>query len=134
MPKVSVGKPMQATRATASASEVKVPVEAAPRTTSTLTPKRPAKGSTSRHEDSGRAHKRVKVTVGKHKSWCSEGSSWVHSKDKEPFTPSGELVPPAYYQSKSMKELCGTTVHKNDEGYHALTMTDLPPRDPDSEM
>ncbi|RWW51615.1 hypothetical protein BHE74_00042075 [Ensete ventricosum] len=41
---------------------------------------------------------------------------------------------PVYRRPKSMKELYKTTVHKNDEGYYALQMIDLPQRDPDFEM
>ncbi|RZS23286.1 hypothetical protein BHM03_00056192 [Ensete ventricosum] len=41
---------------------------------------------------------------------------------------------PVYRRPKSMKELCRTTVRKNDEGYYALQMIDLPQRDPDFEM
>ncbi|RWW55265.1 hypothetical protein BHE74_00038111 [Ensete ventricosum] len=135
MPKVSTGKPTQAAWATASSFEIEeVSVEAAPRIASTPTPKRPAEGLMSQHEDFDQAHKRVKVSVGKHKSQCDEGSSWMYSKDKEPVALGGEPVPPTYCRSKSIKVLRGTIMCKNDERYHALTVTDLPPWDLDSEM
>ncbi|RRT75679.1 hypothetical protein B296_00025043 [Ensete ventricosum] len=37
-------------------------------------------------------------------------------------------MPLTYRQSKSMKELCGTMVCKDDEAHYALYMIDLPPR------
>ncbi|RRT51042.1 hypothetical protein B296_00012713 [Ensete ventricosum] len=101
MQKVFVEKPTQAAQVVASSPEVEeVPMEVVLRTASTLTLKRPAEGSTSCHEDSAQAHKRVKVIVGKHKSRHDEGSSRAHSKDKEPVAPSGELAPSSYHQSK----------------------------------
>ncbi|RRT77565.1 hypothetical protein B296_00014754 [Ensete ventricosum] len=51
-----------------------------------------------------------------------------HLKGKEPTASGGELAQPAYRYSKSM-EFFSTIVHKNDMGYYALQMTDLPPRD-----
>ncbi|RWW01545.1 hypothetical protein GW17_00035412 [Ensete ventricosum] len=49
--------------------------------------------------------------------------------DKEPAASSEELTPSVYRRLKSMKDLCRTTVHKNDEGYYVLQTADLPPRD-----
>ncbi|RWW88723.1 hypothetical protein BHE74_00002391 [Ensete ventricosum] len=121
VPKVSTGKSAPATRATTSLLEVKeVHAETASRTAATPPLKRPTEKSTLHQEDPARAHKRVKGAVGKHKSRCDEGSSRTPSKDKGPTTPYEEPAPPAYRRSKLMKELCGTIVRKNDEGYYAL--------------
>ncbi|RWV90950.1 hypothetical protein GW17_00046803 [Ensete ventricosum] len=62
------------------------------------------------------------------------GGSRVHSKSKELAVSSGELKQPTFRCPKSMKELCGTSVQKDDEGYYALHMIDLSPWDLDSEM
>ncbi|RZR96459.1 hypothetical protein BHM03_00025483 [Ensete ventricosum] len=62
------------------------------------------------------------------------GGSRVHSKSKELAVSSGELKQPTFRCPKSMKELCGTSVRKDDEGYYALHMIDLSPWDLDSEM
>ncbi|RWV92669.1 hypothetical protein BHE74_00040762 [Ensete ventricosum] len=108
MPKVLIGKPRPVARATIFSPEVQeIPVEAAPKVATSLTPKRPTKG---------------------------EGSSRAHSKGKEPVASGGEPVKPTYYRPKSIKELCKTTMRTDNEGYYALKMIDLPPQDPDSEM
>ncbi|RRT64404.1 hypothetical protein B296_00020212 [Ensete ventricosum] len=135
MPKVSIGKPRSAARATIFSPEVQeIPVEAAPKVATSPTPKRPTEGSTPHHEGSTCMHKRVKMTVEKHKSRRSEGSSRAHSKGKESVASGGEPVKPTYCRPKSIKELCKTTMRTDDEGYYALKMIDLPPQDPDSEM
>ncbi|RWW87272.1 hypothetical protein BHE74_00003908 [Ensete ventricosum] len=72
--------------------------------------------------------------MGKHKSRRGEGSSRVPSRDKEPIAPNDRPTFPVYRRPKSMKELCGTTICKDDKGYYALHMTDLPPRDSGSAM
>ncbi|RZS00924.1 hypothetical protein BHM03_00030709 [Ensete ventricosum] len=41
---------------------------------------------------------------------------------------------PSFLYPKLMKELCEMTVCKNDERFYALHMSDLPPRDLESEM
>ncbi|RZS15095.1 hypothetical protein BHM03_00046885 [Ensete ventricosum] len=135
MPKVSVGKSAPVGQATSSLPEVEeVHMEIAPRMSLTLTPKRLAKKSAPQQEDSARVQKQVKIVVGKHKSHRNEGSSRAPSKDKGSIVPREEPTPPTYCWPKSMKELCGTMVHKVDKGYYALQMTDLSPRDPDSRM
>ncbi|RWW59881.1 hypothetical protein BHE74_00033165 [Ensete ventricosum] len=136
MLKVSADKSAPATRVSSPSLEVEeVHVEAAPRTVPFVTPKRPAEKSTSRQEDPTRTHKRTKVVVGKHKSrHGGEGASRAPSKDKGPVAPSEELAPPARRRPKSMKELCGTTIRKNDEGYYVVHMADLPSQDLDSDM
>ncbi|RZR90552.1 hypothetical protein BHM03_00018450 [Ensete ventricosum] len=56
--------------------------------------------------------------------------------DGRPASPQkdGKVAPRIYRRPKSMKDLCGTTVRKDDEGYYILQITDLHPRDPDSEL
>ncbi|RZS07384.1 hypothetical protein BHM03_00038215 [Ensete ventricosum] len=72
--------------------------------------------------------------MGKHKFLHGNGSSRAHSKGKESVSSSGEPAQLAYRHPKSMRELFRITIHKNNVGYYALQMTDLPPRDPDLEM
>ncbi|RWV94018.1 hypothetical protein BHE74_00021987 [Ensete ventricosum] len=135
MPKVPVRKPGSAGRVVASLPEVQeISMDVVPRAITATTPKRPTEGSMPHHEGSTCMHKWVKMTVGKHKSRCGEGSSRAHSKGKESDASGEEPTQPAYCCPKSMKELCGTMMRKDDEGYYALKMTDLPPRDPDSEI
>ncbi|RZS19625.1 hypothetical protein BHM03_00052053 [Ensete ventricosum] len=75
MPKVPTGKLGLAARATMSSPEVQeVPTEAA-LSVDAPTPKRLAEGSIPPLVGSSHAHKRVKVTVGKHKSRRGDGSS-----------------------------------------------------------
>ncbi|RWW28646.1 hypothetical protein GW17_00006864 [Ensete ventricosum] len=100
MPKVPTRKPGLTAWAAVSSPEVQeVSAEVAPRGAIAPTPKRPIEGST------------------------------PHLKGKEPTASGGEPAQPAYRCSKSMKEFFSTIVHKNDMGYYALQMTDLPPRD-----
>ncbi|RRT83603.1 hypothetical protein B296_00015508 [Ensete ventricosum] len=135
MPKVSIGKPGLVARATMSSAKVKeVLTEAAPRSVTALTPKRPTEGSMPPPEGFPYVHKWVKVTTGKHKSRHGEGSSLTCSKGKETVASCGEPMQPVYLHPKSMKELFRMTMLKNDVEYYALQMTDLPPRDPDLEM
>ncbi|RWV94478.1 hypothetical protein GW17_00042979 [Ensete ventricosum] len=56
--------------------------------------------------------------------------------DGRPASPQkdGKVAPRIYRRPKSMKDLCGTTVRKDDEGYYILQITDLHPRDPDFEL
>ncbi|RZR97191.1 hypothetical protein BHM03_00026317, partial [Ensete ventricosum] len=135
MLKVLTGQPGSTTRAIVSSLEVQeVPAEAALRSATAPTLKRPSEGLMPPPEGSSRAHKRVKVTVGKHKSRCGDGSSQAHSKCKEPTALGGEPAQPTYCHPKSMRELFKMIVHKNDVGYYALQMTDLRPWDPNLEM
>ncbi|RRT38855.1 hypothetical protein B296_00053894 [Ensete ventricosum] len=57
------------------------------------------------------------VVVRKHKSHRDEGSSHAATQGKEPATPSEDDSSPAY-RLKSMNDLHGTRVHKDDEGYY----------------
>ncbi|RZS13059.1 hypothetical protein BHM03_00044586 [Ensete ventricosum] len=100
---------------------------AAFRAATALTPKRPTEVSTPHREGSTHTHKWIKMLVGKHKSQRGEGSSRARSKGKESGVLGGKPTQPAYRHPKLMKELCGMTVHKDDEGYYTLKMTDLPP-------
>ncbi|RZR76467.1 hypothetical protein BHM03_00001250 [Ensete ventricosum] len=135
MPKVFAGKSTPAARVTPSSLEVEeVRVEATLRTAQAPSPKRLIEKLVLRQEDPTRTHKRVKVAVGKHKSRHGEGSSRAPSKDKELVGPNEEPTLPSRFRSKSMKELCRTTVRKNDEDYYALHMTDPPSQDPNFEM
>ncbi|RZS04954.1 hypothetical protein BHM03_00035373 [Ensete ventricosum] len=43
---------------------------------------------------------------------------------------SAEDLSPTFHRSKSMKDLCGIWVHKDDEGYYVLHIVDWAPRDP----
>ncbi|RWV89695.1 hypothetical protein GW17_00048147 [Ensete ventricosum] len=74
------------------------------------------------------------MTTGRHKSRCGEGGSRAHSKGKEPATSNGEPIQPSFRCPKLMKELCETTIRKDDKGYYALHMTNLSPRDLDFKM
>ncbi|RWW51525.1 hypothetical protein BHE74_00042124 [Ensete ventricosum] len=74
------------------------------------------------------------MTMGKHKSRRGEGSSWGPFRGKEHVAPSEEPEPCVYRRPKSMKDLCGVTVHKNDKGYYILQMVDMHLKDPDSVM
>ncbi|RWV84343.1 hypothetical protein GW17_00053950 [Ensete ventricosum] len=144
MPKVSGRKP-PATRTTTPAQEVGgTPLGEALRSSSTPTPKRPSDESTPQSGNSTRGHKRVKTLSGRHKSRHGEGGSPSHSRGKESTESTEELealvelaeepVAPVFHRPKSMKDLCGTSVQKDDEGYYARYMSDLALQDPDDEM
>ncbi|RZS04338.1 hypothetical protein BHM03_00034662 [Ensete ventricosum] len=144
MPKVSGRKP-PATRTTTPAQEVGgTPLGEALRSSSTPTPKRPSDESTPQSGNSTRGHKRVKTLSGRHKSRHGEGGSPSHSRGKESAESTEELeapvelaeepVAPVFRRPKSMKDLCGTSVQKDDEGYYARYMSDLALQDPDDEM
>ncbi|RRT47536.1 hypothetical protein B296_00031315 [Ensete ventricosum] len=104
------------------------------RVASALTPQRLVEGSTPHPDGSAHTHKQVKMTTRRPKSLCSEEGSWAHSKGREPAASGGKPAQPTFCHLKSMKELCGMMVCKDDKGYYALHMTDLPPRDPYSEI
>ncbi|RZS17340.1 hypothetical protein BHM03_00049467 [Ensete ventricosum] len=140
MPKVS-GRKLPAARAAASAREVGVtPPTKAPKSSS----KRPSDASIQQADDLARRHKKVKILSWRHKSRRGEGGSWSHSKGKEPAAPVEELetpvkfveevATPVFHRPKSMKDLCGMKVRKDDAGYYALYMSDLAHQDPDKEM
>ncbi|RRT82887.1 hypothetical protein B296_00014810 [Ensete ventricosum] len=124
IPKMSIGKSTSAAQVTPSSPEVEeVRVEVAPRTVPSPTPKRPVEKLALHQEDPTRIHKRAKLVVGKHMSRHDEGSSQMPSKDKGAVAPSEEATPPVRRRSKLMKELCRTTIRKNDEGYYVVHMT-----------
>ncbi|RRT61962.1 hypothetical protein B296_00019666 [Ensete ventricosum] len=89
-------------------------------------------------------HKKVKILSRRHKSRRGEGRSRSHSKGKEPTTPvegletpiesTEEAASPVFHRPRSMKDLCGTKVRKDDEVYYALYMSDLAHEDPNKEM
>ncbi|RRT47718.1 hypothetical protein B296_00053541 [Ensete ventricosum] len=84
-------------RAAVSLPEVEeVPTEVALRSATTPTPKRPTEGSMAPPKGSSHVHKRVKVSVGKHKSRSGEGGSRAHSKGKESAASGEEPMQPAY--------------------------------------
>ncbi|RZR75767.1 hypothetical protein BHM03_00000253 [Ensete ventricosum] len=111
----------------------------APKTSS----KRPTDASTERINDLFRRYKNVKILSRRHKSRHGEGGSWSHSKGKEPATPveepetlmesTEEDASPVFHRLRSMKDLYGTKVQKDDAGYYALYMSDLAHQDPDKE-
>ncbi|RRT42760.1 hypothetical protein B296_00053131 [Ensete ventricosum] len=77
----------------------------------------------------------VKVLTSRHKSRRKEGSSKSHpSKAREPAGPTKEAAAATVQWLKLMRELCHTPIVYKDEGCHALCMTDLLSRDPDSPM
>ncbi|RRT80532.1 hypothetical protein B296_00017033 [Ensete ventricosum] len=81
-----------------------------------------------------RPEKWVKVVVKKHKSCRGEGSSHTTTQRKEPVASTEEDSLPTYRWLKSMKNLCGTRVRKDDEGYYALQITNSTPKDSDYAM
>ncbi|RWW46582.1 hypothetical protein BHE74_00047490 [Ensete ventricosum] len=95
-------------------------------------------------DDLARRHKKVKILSRRHKSHHDEGGSRSHSKGKEPAVPVKELETPVesaeevamlvFHHPKSMKDLCGTKVRKDDVGYYAIYMFDLAHQDPNKEM
>ncbi|RWW46040.1 hypothetical protein BHE74_00048061 [Ensete ventricosum] len=128
IPKVSGGKfPMA--RAAASTREVSIPpTTEAPKSSS----KRSSDASTQQADDFAWRHKKVKILSRRHKSCCDEGGSQSHSKGKEPTASVEELEMPiesveeattlVFHRLKSMKDLCGMKVQKDDAGYYALYM------------
>ncbi|RZR76740.1 hypothetical protein BHM03_00001620 [Ensete ventricosum] len=144
MPKVSGGKTL-VTQVASPAREVRgTPSNEALRSSSAPTPKRPFDSSTPQSNDSTRGHKRVKTSSGKHKSRRGEGGSRSHSRGKEPAKSAEELKAPVelaeetvalvFRRPKSMRDLCRTSVRKDDEGYYALYMSDLDLQDLDNEL
>ncbi|RRT82466.1 hypothetical protein B296_00015778 [Ensete ventricosum] len=125
MPKVSGRKPPATRTATPTQEVGGTPLGGAPRSSSTPTPKRPSDESTPQSGDSTKGHKRVKKLSGRHK---------FHHELEAPVELAEEPVAPVFRRSKSMKDLCGTSVQKDDEGYYALYMSDLALQDPDDEM
>ncbi|RZR72975.1 hypothetical protein BHM03_00018877 [Ensete ventricosum] len=99
---------------------------------------------TTKADDLARRHKKVKILSRRHKSRRGEGGSRSHSKGKEPAEPVEEpkilvesveeAASPIFHRPRSMKDLCGTKVHKDDAGYYALYMSDLAHQDRDIEM
>ncbi|RRT40375.1 hypothetical protein GW17_00032208 [Ensete ventricosum] len=79
-------------------------------------------------------HPTIEECLGWWRISLSQGGSRAHSKGKKLAVSGGKPTPPAFHHPKSMKELCGKMVCKNDEGYYALHMINLPPRDLDSEI
>ncbi|RZR77988.1 hypothetical protein BHM03_00003208 [Ensete ventricosum] len=140
MPKVSRGK-LPATHAAAPAREVSdTPSTEAPRSSS----KRSSDASVQQSDDPTQRPKKVKILSRRHKSSCDEGGSRSHSRGKEPTasveeleTPvesTEEIVMPVFHLPKSMKDLCGTKIRKDDAGYYALYMSNLAHQDSDKEM
>ncbi|RRT71564.1 hypothetical protein B296_00013344 [Ensete ventricosum] len=82
-------------------------------------PKRPIGSPAPEQAATARPEKLVKIAVKKHKSHHGEGSSPATARGKEPVAPTKEDSSPTYRQPKSMKDLCGTRVRKDDEGYYA---------------
>ncbi|RRT72437.1 hypothetical protein B296_00014564, partial [Ensete ventricosum] len=87
-------------------------------------PPRPTGSPAPDQADVGQPRKRVKITMRKHKSHHSEGSSRAAAQEKEPEAPVEEDSSSSYYRPRSMKDLCGTRVHKDDEGYYVLQVAD----------
>ncbi|RRT40190.1 hypothetical protein B296_00029665, partial [Ensete ventricosum] len=95
-------------------------------------------------EDAGRHQKKTKVLTRKHKSRVGEGESRSRLKGKEPAaspeepeTPAGSEeggASPIHEHPRSMKDLFKTKVHKGDQGYYALLMSDLGRQDPEKEL
>ncbi|RWV99006.1 hypothetical protein GW17_00038115, partial [Ensete ventricosum] len=78
------------------------------------------------------------------KSRVGEGESRSRLKGKEPAASPEELEAPAgseeggaspiHERPRSMKDLFKTKVHKGDQGYYALLMSDLGHQDPEKEL
>ncbi|RWW04394.1 hypothetical protein BHE74_00002564 [Ensete ventricosum] len=138
MPKVSGGKAPPARLATREVDAS--PAREAPKASS----KRPVDALTEQADDPTRRHKKVNVLTRSHKSRLDEGESRSRSKGKEPIAPSEELdtpveseeggASPVHRRPRSMKDLFKTKVHKDDEGYYTLQISDLGHQDPDKEM
>ncbi|RWW54345.1 hypothetical protein BHE74_00039080 [Ensete ventricosum] len=77
----------------------------------------------------------LKTLSRRNKSRRGEEGSWSYSRGKEPIGLVKELeapvesveetMAPIFRRLKSMKDLCGTSVRKDDEGYYALYMSSL---------
>ncbi|RRT65215.1 hypothetical protein B296_00020638, partial [Ensete ventricosum] len=106
--------------------------------------KRPTEASTQQADDLARRHKKVKILSRRHKSRHDEGGSRSHSKGKEPTAPverlempvesAEEATLPVFHRPRSMKDLYGTKVRKDDARYYAPYMSDLAHQDPNKEM
>ncbi|RWW37455.1 hypothetical protein BHE74_00057418 [Ensete ventricosum] len=128
MPRVTGGKvlPTRPTAREVGAS----PAREAPRASS----KRPAPPPPEQAEGMGRQQKKTKVLTRKHKSRVDEGESRSRSKGKEPAAspeepeaPSGSKeggASPVHERPRLMKDLFKTKVHKGDQGYYALLISD----------
>ncbi|RWV87926.1 hypothetical protein GW17_00050031 [Ensete ventricosum] len=135
MPSVTGGKapPTRPVAREVSAS----PAREAPRASS----KRPTPPPPEQAEVAGRPKKKTKVLSRKHKSRVGEGESRSRSKGKEPAVspeaPAGSEeggASPVHERPRSMKDLFKTKVHKGDQGYYALLMSDLGHQDPEKEL
>ncbi|RWW23879.1 hypothetical protein GW17_00011859, partial [Ensete ventricosum] len=99
---------------------------------------------TDQAEVAGKQQKKTKVLTRKHKSHVGEGGSRSRSKGKEPAaSPERPEAPaeseegaasPVHERPRSMKDLFKTKVHKGDQGYYALLMSDLGHQDPENEL
>ncbi|KAJ8512379.1 hypothetical protein OPV22_002813 [Ensete ventricosum] len=138
MPRVAGGRvpPSRPSAYEASAS----PAREAPR----VSAKRPAPPPTGRGEATGEPVKKTKVLSRKHKSPVGEEGSRRRSKGKGPaVSPARPEAPaeseegvasPVQERPRSMKDLFRTKVHKGDQGYYALMMSDLGHQDPEKEL
>ncbi|RRT52134.1 hypothetical protein B296_00007037 [Ensete ventricosum] len=140
MPKISGGK-TPLVRAAVPTREISI---SPARETSKTSSKRLTDASTERIDDLSRRHKKVKILSRRHKSRHGEEGSRSHSKGKElaalveePETlveSAEEDASLVFHHPRSMKDLCGTKVRKDDAGYYALYMSDLAHQDLDKEM
>ncbi|RWW20806.1 hypothetical protein GW17_00015063, partial [Ensete ventricosum] len=99
---------------------------------------------TEQAEVAGKQQKKTKVLTRKHKSHVGEGGSRSRSKGKEPAaSPERPEAPdeseegaasPVHERPRSMKDLFKTKVHKGDQGYYALLMSNLGHQDPEKEL
>ncbi|RWW20350.1 hypothetical protein GW17_00015542, partial [Ensete ventricosum] len=99
---------------------------------------------TKQAEVAGKQQKKTKVLTRKHKSHVDKGGSRSRSKGKEPVaSPERPEAPaeseegaasPVHERPRSMKDLFKTKVHKGDQGYYALLMSDLGHQDPEKEL
>ncbi|RWW24781.1 hypothetical protein GW17_00010914, partial [Ensete ventricosum] len=133
------GGKLHVARAAASAREIDIPptIEAPKASSKSL-----IDASTPQTDDPARRHKKVKILSRRHK-FC-HGIGLTPKVRKEPAVPVEELempiesaeeaASPVFHRPRSMKDLCGTKVRKDDIGYYALYMSDLAHQDPDKEM
>ncbi|RZR82489.1 hypothetical protein BHM03_00008931 [Ensete ventricosum] len=112
-PKMPSGKNPSATGARGSSSEVEEIC------TKNAT-KRPVESSVPDQVVIGRAGKWVKIAVRKHKFRHSKGSSQRVFWEKESVAQAKEDSSLSYPRLRSMKDLCGTRVRLDDEGYYVL--------------